>query len=325
MVLFLRGRDQWRQPLPRGVHPGSVPAVVKNTVKQTLVTPSGTVHVVGAPRERLRDYYHLFLRWGWGRALASVVVGFLSLNVVFACLYDIIGGISNARIGSFSDAFFFSVQTMATIGYGDMHPATTVAHIVVVAEAVVGLLVTAIVTGLVFAKFSVSTSRIVFSRHATISPMNGLPTLMFRLGNERSNSIVEAQLRVTLMRSEHTKEGVLYYRMYELKLLRDRSQAFSRSWSALHVIDEESPLYGETPESLHAKEIELVCGVIGTDDTSLQAVHAQHTYLDTDIVFGARHADILTENEDGSITLDLHRFHDIQPTQPIAGFPYSTA
>jgi inward rectifier potassium channel len=298
---------------------------VQNTVKQTVVTPSGTIHVVGAPRERLRDYYHLFLRWSWTRALSSVVVAFLSLNVVFACMFEIVGGISNARIGSFSDSFFFSVQTMATIGYGDMHPVTMVAHVVVVAEAVVGLLVTAIVTGLVFAKFSVSTSRIVFSRRATISPMDGLPTLMFRLGNERSNSIVEAQLRVTLMRSEHTKEGVLYYRMYDLKLARDRSQAFSRSWSALHVIDEESPLYGETPESLRAKEIELVCGVIGTDDTSLQAVHARHTYIDGDIVFGARHADILAENEDGSITLDLHRFHDIQPTLAIEGFPYPSA
>jgi inward rectifier potassium channel len=298
---------------------------VANTVNQTLKTPSGVVHVVGAPRERLRDYYHRFLRWSWARALSSVVVAFLSLNLVFAAVYDIVGGIANARIGSFSDAFFFSVQTMATIGYGDMHPATVVAHLVVVAEAVVGLLITAIVTGLVFAKFSVSTSRIVFSRCATISLMNGQPTLMFRLGNERSNSIVEAQLRVTLMRAEHSQEGVLFYRMYDLTLLRDHSQAFSRSWSALHVINEESPLWGATPETVRAEEIELVCGVIGTDDTSLQPVHAQHTYVDANIVFGARHADILTENTDGSITLDLRRFHDIQPTPATESFPYTSA
>jgi inward rectifier potassium channel len=295
---------------------------VARTVNQTLKTPTGDVHVVGAPRERLRDYYHRFLRMSWSRALVSLVVGFLSLNVVFAAIYDVVGGVENARLGSFGDAFFFSVQTMATIGYGDMHPTTMVAHLVVVAEAVVGLLVTAIVTGLVFSKFSVSTSRIVFSRSVTISPMNGTPTLMFRLGNERSNSIVEAHLRVTLMRTERTSEGVVYYRMYDLKLERDHSQAFSRSWSALHHIDGDSPLVGASPESLRRDEVELLCGVVGTDDASLQPVHARHTYADREIVFGARHADILTENPDGSITLDLRRFHEVVPTQPAPDFPY---
>ena len=120
-----------------------------------------------------------------------------------------------------------------------------------------GLLVTAIVTGLMFAKFSVSNARIVFSEKAVITPMDGLPTLMFRLGNERSNQIVEAQLRVTLVRAEHTKEGTLFYRMYDLKLARERSQAFSRSWTALHVVDQRSPLFGATPESLAKEEVEL--------------------------------------------------------------------
>jgi inward rectifier potassium channel len=176
-----------------------------------------------------------------------------------------------------------------------------------------------------FAKFSVSNARVVFSRTACVTPLDGIPTLMFRLGNERSNQIVEAHLRVTLIRNERTKEGVTFYRMYDLKLSRERSQAFSRSWTALHVIDESSPLRGATPESLAAQEVELLCGVVGTDDTSLQPVHARHTYVDREIVFGARHADILSENPDGSLTLDLRRFHDTVPSAPTEVFPYPRA
>lgn len=288
-------------------------------------SPIGEIHVLGAPRERLRDFYHLFLRMPWPRALASLVVVFLALNVGFGAIYELVGGIANVRGDSFADAFFFSVQTMATIGYGDMHPVTAVAHLVVTAEAIVGLLGTAILTGMVFSKVSMSTARIVFSRKVTISPVNGVPTLMFRVGNERSNQIVEARLRVTLMRSEHTLEGVLFYRMYDLRLVREHSQAFSRSWSALHVIDASSPLHGATPASLVKDEVELLCGVTGTDDASLQPVHARHTYAAADILYGARHADILAENPDGSITLNLRRFHDVLPTAPTEGFPYPAA
>jgi inward rectifier potassium channel len=204
-----------------------------------------------------------------------------------------------------------------------MHPVTMVANVVVVAEAVVGLLVTALATGLVFAKFSVSNARIVFSNKVVITPMNGQPTLMFRLGNERANEIVEATLRATLMRTETTKEGVKYYRMYDLKLVRERTQAFSRSWTVLHVVDDESPFFGATPESLKNCEAELLCGVVGTDDTSLQPVHARHTYSDDEIVFGARHADIL-EDKDGTITLDLTRFHHVVATEPTETFPFPT-
>jgi len=292
---------------------------------QTISTASAVVHVLGAPHERFRDAYHVFLRVSWGRALTALVVAFLALNAGFAALYDVVGGIEHARPGSFSDAFFFSVQTMATIGYGGMHPITRTANLIVVTEAVVGLLVTAIVTGLMFAKFSVSNARIVFSEKAVVTPMDGVPTLMFRLGNQRSNQIVEALLRITLMRTEHTKEGSLFYRMYDLKLTRERSQAFSRSWTALHVIDATSPLYGATPESLAKDEVELLCGVIGTDDTSLQPVHARHTYTTQDILFGARHVDILTENSDGSLTLDLRRFHDTVVSESTDTFPYPSA
>ncbi|MEO6952145.1 MAG: ion channel [Polyangia bacterium] len=289
--------------------------------RRGTVTPFN-IKVLGAPKQRLGDLYHRFLRVSWGQALSAMVVVFLSINLVFAAIYDLIGGIEHARPGSYADAFFFSVQTMATIGYGDMHPSTTGANCVMVTEAMVSLLVTALVTGLMFAKFSVSNARIVFTREVAIHPMDDVPTLTFRLGNARGNQIVEAQLRVVMMRTETTKEGVVFYRMYDLALRRERSQAFTRSWTALHAIDDKSPLFGATPESLVRDEIELIVSVIGIDDTSMQQVHARHTYDASKILFGARHVDILLEQPNGDFVLDLTRFQDLQPTTPTATFPY---
>ena len=288
--------------------------------KRGTVTPFN-IKVLGAPKQRLGDLYHRFLRISWAKALGAMVVVFLSINAIFAAIYDGVGGIDHARPGSFADAFFFSVQTMATIGYGDMHPSTMAANCVMVSESMVSLLVTALVTGLMFAKFSVSNARIVFTREVAIHPMDELPTLTFRLGNARGNQIVEAQLRVVLMRTETTKEGVVFYRMHDLSLRRERSQAFTRSWTALHTIDEKSPLFGATPETLVRDEIELIVSVIGVDDTSMQQVHARHTYDASQILFGARHVDILLE-QDGDFVLDLTKFHDLQATAPTATFPY---
>jgi inward rectifier potassium channel len=280
------------------------------------------VTVIGAPRTSLRDFYHLFLRVRWSVALATIVVFWLALNAGFASLYVLVGGLENARARSFWDAFCFSVQTMGTIGYGSMYPTSVAANVVMISESVASLIVTAVATGLVFAKFSRSTARLVFSRHAVIGPMDGVPTLMLRVGNERGNQILEATVRVAIMRTERLKEGSTFYRMVDLKLTRDRSPAMARSWTVLHPIVDGSPLAGATPESIARDEVELLVTVVGTDDTSLQPVHARHTYVDRDIVWGARHADILSEREDGNLVLDVRRFHDIEPTTPVDGFPY---
>lgn len=280
------------------------------------------VTVLGAPRLRLRDFYHLFLRVRWSVAIAAIVASYLGLNAVFAVAYLASGGVANARPGSAFDAFCFSVQTMGTIGYGAMYPTSRVANLIVIVESVTSLIVTAVATGLVFAKFSRSNARIVFSNNAVIGPMDGIPTLMLRVGNERGNQILEATMRVSLVRSEKTREGVTFYRMYDLRLARERSPAMARSWTVLHPIGPDSPLYGATPESLAAQEVELIATVVGVDDTSLQPVHARKQYEDADVLWGARHHDILTEDTEGHIVLDVRRFHDVLPTDPIEGFPY---
>jgi inward rectifier potassium channel len=271
----------------------------------------------------LRDLYHRFLGLRWPVALGLIVLGVLFLNALFAVGYYFVGGVANMRPGSFRDAFYFSVHTFATIGYGSMYPTGDGAEALVVAEALVGLLTTALATGLLVAKFTISSARVIFSRYITIAPMDGVPTLMFRLSNERGNQIVEAQIRVAIMRTERTREGVVFYRMLDLPLSRERSPAFSRSFTALHPITETSPIFGATPESFRDWELELMVSMIGTDDTSLQPVHARRTYSSQEVLWGMRPADILSENADGSLVLDLAKFHEVVATEATAEFPYS--
>ncbi len=286
---------------------------------------SSDIVVVGARPHPLRDAYHLMLRMPWPAVLGIIAGSFLLLNLLFALAYRAVDGIQGARPGSLADAFFFSVQTMGTIGYGAMVPATPAAHALVVAESVVGLILTALATGIVFARFSQPSDALVFSKHATLSPMDGIPTLAFRIGNDRGNGVVEATVRVVAVRTERTAEGVTFYRMYDLVLTRERSPFLSRSWNVMHPIVPGSPLYGATPASCEASELEISVSVVGTDDTSLQPVHGRHRYLANELVWGARMADVLSELPDGRLKLDVGLFHTIVATVPTETFPYPTA
>lgn len=280
------------------------------------------VIVRGVESARFRDLYHRFLRLSWPAALGVLVFAFLFVNALFAVVYVNAGGVAGARPGSFFDAFAFSVETMATIGYGEMHPESPLAHVLVIVQAIVGLLSTALVTGLVFTKFSQSTARIVFSDRLALAPMNGVPTLSFRVGNNRENRILEATVRVVLVRTETTAEGSVFYRTYDLPLARERSPALSRSFTAMHAIVPGSLLHGKSPEDLEREEVELLVTLVGTDDTSLQPVHARKRYTCADMVFGARLADVLSVNDDGTLVFDMTNFHQLEPSVPTEDFPY---
>lgn len=291
-------------------------------------TPQGAdyrIKVIGHRPTPLRDFYHALLQMPWAGTFAVISGLYLLANAVFAFGFYCTGGVVNAEPGSFADDFFFSVQTMGTIGYGAMYPHSLPAHVLVVAESIVGLLITALSTGLVFAKFSLSRGRVQFTRNAVISLMNGVPTLMFRLGNERGNQIVNAEFRVVFVRTEKTREGMTFYRSYELPLMRDRAISLSRSWNAVHVIGPDSPLHGHSPESFAAQEVELQVMVMGIDDITMQPVHASHRYFARNILWGARLVDILSEDKEGDMLLDLRRFHDTEPTQATPDFPYPRA
>jgi inward rectifier potassium channel len=279
------------------------------------------VTTVGA-RRVFGDWYHAFLRATWTETIGFISGSYLLVNFLFALAFVKAGGVAHAEPGSLRDAFYFSVQTMGTIGYGAMYPESNAANVIVVTESVVSLIITALATGLVFAKFSRPIGRVAFAKHAVISPMDGVPTLMVRVGNERGNSIVEAQARVALMRTVRTQEGHTFYRMVDLDLIRDRSPQVTRSWTLLHPIVDGSPLKGETPESLAGQDAEIIVTLAGTDDTSYQPVFARRAYETPELLWGARHADVLTETADGNLLLDVRRFHEVEATKPTDGFPY---
>ncbi|HYV56219.1 MAG TPA: ion channel [Candidatus Nitrosopolaris sp.] len=278
--------------------------------------------VVGARQTPFSDVYHHLLRSPWWLDLLALSGLFLLLNLLFAFAYLAVGGVEGARPGSLADHFFFSVQTMGTIGYGVMHPLSVGAEALVTTEVIAGVSLVALASGILFAKFSVPRARMQFAEWATISPFDGVPTLMFRLGNERASQIIEATVRVVMVRTERTAEGVTYYRLRDLKLERDHSPAISRSWTVFHRIDESSPLYGATPETLVRDEVELIVTVVGIDETSAQNLHARHTYLDDQVRWGARHADMVSERPDGSLQLDVRDFHRVVATAPTPTFPY---
>ncbi|MDA0268266.1 MAG: ion channel [Cyanobacteria bacterium] len=269
---------------------------------------------IGDPHSPWRDPYHLLLKIPWWGFVGLLLLTYLFINAVFALAYWVGGdAIANAVPGSFSDAFFFSVQTMASIGYGAMHPQTNYANWLVVIESFAGLLFMAMATGMIFARFSVPTSRILFSHYAVIAPVDGVPTLMFRTANKRRNRILEAQLWVTLVRDEVTAEGDYFRRFYDLKLTRSHTPLFALTWTAMHPIDENSPLYKKSPESLHQTHSEIVVILTGIDETISQTIHARHSFISDEILWGYRFEDILGWTEDGRRAINYCSFDLVKP------------
>jgi inward rectifier potassium channel len=283
--------------------------------KEIVRTAAYNIHIIGAPAPGLRDLYHALLRVPWWAAFTIIVGSYLALNGAFAALYLMVGGVANARPGSALDAFFFSVQTMGTIGYGTMYPASTGANALVVAESVTSLVLTALATGLVFVRFSHSRPRLLFSAKVAIGPMDGVPTLMLRVGNERRGNIVGTEFRLTFTRTNTTAEGMTIYRLEELPLVRARAPALSRSWNVMHRIIDGSPLYGYDAARLAAVDGELQLEVVGLDDTSLQPVHARYTWFAGSVAWGSRLADVVSETPEGDMILDLRNFHDVIPVR----------
>jgi inward rectifier potassium channel len=208
------------------------------------------------------------------------------------------------------------VQTMATIGYGKMEPVTLFSNILVSIEALTGLLALALMTGLVFSKFSRPTARIRFTRYAVIGPRDGVNSLMIRAANMRANRIFEATIHVVLARQEMTVEGDTIRRLYDLRTTRDRSAMFALSWTAVHQIVEGTPLFGATRESIAASSPELIVSIVGLDETFSQTVHGRHTFQLDEIIWGARFADVLLLHPDGSRSVDYDHFDDIELITP---------
>ncbi len=268
---------------------------------------------VGAWHSYWRDPYYLMLTVPWQGFFIIVLALYGIANASFATLY-LLGGegtILNAQTGSFADAFFFSVQTSASIGYGVLSPGTLYANVLVSIEAVLSLIGIAVLTGLAYARFSRPTAQVLFSRVAVITPFEGTPTLMFRAANERRNQVSEAQMRVYLTQDEYI-DGRMMRRIYDLSLLRDHNPSFLLTWTALHAIDQSSPLYGLSHADLIRTGATLLVSLSGIDQTVVQAIHARHTYYATDLVWNRRFKDILRELEGGDRYIEFADFHEIE-------------
>lgn len=268
---------------------------------------------LGAWHSYWKSPYYLMLTVPWQGFFAITVGLYAIANAVFACLF-LAGGegtIINARPYSFWDAFFFSVQTSASIGYGVMSPGTHYGHLLVTLEAILSLLGIAVLTGLAYARVSRPTAQVMFSQVAVVTPFQGVPTLMFRAANERRNQILEAQMRVYITLDEHS-EGRMMRRFYELELLRDRTPTFVLTWTGLHPITENSPLYGLNQNDLIRANAAIIISITGIDQTVVQAIHTRHTYYATDIMWSRQFKDIIHQLDNGDRCIDFADFHTVE-------------
>jgi len=279
---------------------------------------------VGQPTRPWRDLYHFLLTLPWSGFFAVLIGFYVFANAVFASLYLLDkAAIAGAETHTWLEAFFFSVETMATVGYGVQHPGSLYGHIVTTTEIVFGVMVMPLVTGLVIAKFSLPRASILFSRNAVIAPFEGTPTLMIRAANLRQNQIIETRARMTLLRTQRSPEGIELRRLIDLPLLRESNPAFALGWTLMHPLSPHSALAGMQTTELEAEGAMIMVVLTGIDGTTGATVYARHVYTPADIRFDHVFADVLSRAEDGTPRIDYRRFHD---TIPIAlSFPRNGA
>jgi inward rectifier potassium channel len=262
------------------------------------------------------DIYHfaLTIRWPTFFGLAALV--FLLLNCVFGGLYQLGDhAIANQFPANFAGAFFFSVETLATVGYGDMHPQTLYGHFVATVEIFTGMLSIALVTGLVFARFSRPRAKMLFADHPVIRLIHGKRTLMIRAANARQNVIAEASAQLHLLLRETSPEGFRMRRIHDLCLLRNRHPVFTLSWSLMHIIDESSPLYGMSEEDLAATEATLMLSIEGIDETTSQSMLARRQWNHREWRWNHRYIDLVRDDEQGLSHIDYGVFHHVLPVE----------
>jgi len=272
------------------------------------------IETLGLSQGFWTDLYHRSMTVYWPVFFGSAAAIFVVLNSIFALLYSFGSDpIANSKENGPLALFYFSIETLATVGYGDMHPQSNFGHFVATVEIFTGMCFLAVLTGLVFARFSRPRARFVFANRAVITKHDGKKTLMIRMANARHNAISRATARLWIIRAERTKEGDQLRRFYELKLDRSEHPMFVLSWMLFHIIDEGSPLYEASERDLNDGDALFVLNVGGLDDASAQQLYARHVYSWYDIHWHHRYADITSVSPQGRFLLDYTKFHDVIP------------
>jgi inward rectifier potassium channel len=297
---------------PSHGHPGD--ASGKPAGRRLVKVGAREVITEGIARPIFDDLFHDFMTVSWPRLFATLAAFFLGFDLLFGFLYHLVPGcIANLSPPGFAGAFFFSVETLATVGYGDMHPQTFYGHAVAMIEIFVGLMSLALITGIMFARFSRPQARFLFTRNAVVRPIAGKQTLVFRAVNQRQNVVQDASARLRMLRDEVTEEGFRIRRVIDLPLLRSQHPMFVLGWTIMHVIDDASPLISETAESLEKSKAAFVLSLSGTDENTGQVLMARAEYSSADIRWNSTFHDILEEAADGTLHLDYRKFHDVEP------------
>ena len=300
-------------------------SVVSRQSRQRLLNRDGSFNVARTGLGILESFapYHQLLTTSWGGFFAVVSLSYVVLNLIFSVAYlacgpDALLGPGSAMLGGrFSTAFFFSIQTFATIGYGQIGPNGLAANLVVTVEALVGLMYQALATGLLFARFARPTASVLFSRRAVIGPYNNVQggrALMFRIVNRRRNEIIQLEAQVLFSAVEPDRYGGTVRRYSVLPLERNMVTFFPLSWTIVHPIDDASPLAGRTPEDLDRAEAEILVLLTGIDEAFEQQVHARSSYRADEIVWNARFQSMfLAPDASRRVSVDITRVHEIEP------------
>ncbi len=293
---------------------------VARGTRRRLLNRDGSFNVVLEGLNPLSSLglYHWLLRISWSRFLGFVTGAYIAINGLFAVAYILCGPDAlQSTSGSFANqplyrAFFFSVDTFATIGYGNIIPVGVVANTLVTIEALLNIVGVALATGVMFARFSRPSARIIYSRNAIVAPYRGKTALEFRIANARSSQLIDVQVQAILTKIEQV-DGSSIRKFYELDLERDRVVFFPLSWTVVHPIIPGSPLWGLTHQDLTAADAELLVLLIGTDETVSQTVHSRSSYQTDEIVWGAKFANMFMRTEAGGIIgMHINRIHDIE-------------
>jgi inward rectifier potassium channel len=287
----------------------------KPVVKTPSIYSAGQLRyeVRGLRVTPLSDLYHFLMKSAWWKLLGAFGVIYIGVNALFALAYSLggPGTVLNARPGSFADDFWFSVQTFATIGYGNLSPGTTYANLLVTVESFGGMLAVALGTGILFAKFSRPMARVAFSKNAVVALRNGQPCLMCRIANQRGNALLDASLQAHVLMDDISSEGHRMRRVHALELERSGMPMFVLAWTLIHHLDEKSPLYGLNLENVSERVVGLIVSFSGVDDTMVQTVHARQMYSVEDLRFGARFVDMIDNSQPGTLVIDHSQLDEL--------------
>jgi inward rectifier potassium channel len=279
---------------------------------------SFNVRRAGLPFLRSLSAYHALLTISWPRFFLLSALAYFVTNILFAGAYllcgpgALAGSKATGLAGRFAEAFFFSVQTLATIGYGVLSPNGLIPNMLSALEALFGLMGFALITGILFSRFSRPTPHIVFSEKAVVAPFREGQALMFRIANERSNQLTDLQAKVTLSRMEGPP-GAQVRRFHLLNLDRPQVLFFPLHWVVVHPIDEQSPLRGVSAEEFQAADSEILILISAMDETFFQTVHVRSSYKPDEVAWGMKFADMFLRTEDGLVGIDMRRIHDLEP------------